>query len=125
MKGMLHGNDLMIRIPVLQICVFSCRFQCSFHGFRTAVGKEDTIHTGCFLYCLGSFDRRHIIIIIGGMKYLVHLCFYGIVICFVAVAEGKHADPGYKIQIRLSFNIIKMHALTVIKYHLIPVIGMQ
>ena len=59
------------------------------------------------------------------MKDLVHLRFYSLVIRFVAVAEGKHADPGYKIQIRLPFDIIKMHALTVIKYHLIPVIGMQ
>ena len=73
MKGVLHGNDLVIRGTILQIGVFPGRLDGALHGLRTAVGKEHPIHSRYLFQLPRRLNGRHIIIIIGGVDQLVDL----------------------------------------------------
>ena len=123
-EGMLHGNDLMIRASVLQICIFPGRLQSAFNGLRAAVGKENPVHAGNLFHFHSRFHSRHIVIIIGGMDNFIDLCLQRVVILPVVIAQGKNSDAGAEMQVFFTFHIIQVNAVALIQNHLIPVVGM-
>ena len=106
MEGMFHGDDFMIRSPVLQISIFPRRLNGSFHRFRPAVRKKYPIHAGSLFQFFRRFYGRHVIKIIGSMDQLVDLGFQRVVIRPVMISKGKNRNAGSKVQIAFPFDII-------------------
>ena len=59
------------------------------------------------------------------MQKLIHLGLQGFVIAGIMIAQGLYGAPCGKIQVLLSLCVIEIHALSVIQYNLIAVIGME
>ena len=59
------------------------------------------------------------------MQQFIHLILQRIFVCFIAVAQRTHGDSGCEIQIRFFVCIVKVYALTMIKYKLKTIVGMQ
>ena len=112
----------MIRSPVFQVCIFARRLDRALDSLRSAVGKEDAVHTRYLFKLFRRFDSRHIVIVIRGMDDLVNLIFQRIVVRLIVVTERKHGDTGHEIQIFLSVRVIKVHALSFVKHDLITVV---
>ena len=128
-ERMIHGDDLMIGAAILQISIFPRGLDHSFNSLCTAVGEKYPVHLCCFRQLVRRFHSRHRIIIIGDMGDFLYLIAESIDELFfqlgITVAQGIDRDPRTEIQIGFSVGIIKVYALSVIKYDLIPVVSME
>ena len=125
MERVFERYDLMIRCAVLVVSILDSRLESSFNRFGSGVGKEYTVHAADLFDPVSCCNGGNVIKIVGSMQDLVDLRLQGVLIILVAVTEGENSDTGHEVQILLSLHIVEIHALTVIKDHLISVICVQ
>ena len=122
---MLKCHDLMVRCAVLVVSVLDGCLQSALNGLGTGIGKEYPVHAADLFDPVSCLDGGDIVKVVGSMQDLVDLRLQGVLIILVAVTEGENSDTGHEVQILLSLHIVEIHALTVIKDHLISVICVQ
>ena len=117
MKGMLHGNDLIIRCHALIVGIALCDLQRALNGFGTAVGKEYLFHPGYRQKLLTCCNGRLIVKQVGDVRKLAHLLLHCVFHFVTAVSQSHNSNACAKIQVFLSVCIIQLYALAVVKHH--------
>ncbi len=99
MERVVHGNDFVVSLAVLEKSVFSGSLERTFHSLRAGVGEKHPVHAGHCFQLLRRVDGRHIVIVVGSVQQLVYLGFQGVIVFLIVVAKGKYAYAGDKIQV--------------------------
>ena len=105
--------------------VFSGRFEHPFIGFRPAVGKKHPVHAaGLFKRCR-RLSAGLVVKQVRCMQKFFRLLFQSLCQFRMAVSQTAHSDTCRKIQIFPAFRIVKIHALSPVKFYREPVVGVQ
>ena len=115
-EGMLHRNDLMVCMTIPKVGVLAGSLDRTLNGLCSGICEKHFGQPGVGDHLLCRLQQRPVVEQIGRVDDLVDLILQCLVIGFVSIAKRKDSNSGSEVEILLPVHIIKMHALSMVKY---------